>query len=77
MAEYTGLSLEEVSDILNPQANANGGKIVLSNFDAVFSVGELLKPGRYELVFRTPPAASLYASGDKEIRFPISFSSFR
>ena len=57
--------------------NAINGKISLSEFDAVFPIDELTKPGNYELVFRTPQIASLYARGDKEVRFPISFASFR
>ena len=77
MAAYTGFSREDIREILKTQASAGGGKIVLSEFDAVFPIEELSKPGRYELVFRTPPVASLYARGDKEVRFPISFSSFK
>lgn len=77
MAAYTGFSHDEIHQILGAQASASGGKIALSEFDAVFPIDELTKPGHYELVFRTPQIASLYASGDKEFRFPISFAGFR
>jgi hypothetical protein len=74
---YTGFSRDEIHQMLGAQASASGGKIALSEFDAVFPIDALTKPGHYELVFRTPPVASLYGSGDKEIRFPISFAGFR
>ena len=77
MAAYTGFSRDEIQEILDTQSNAVDGKISLSEFDAVFPIDELTKPGNYELVFRTPQIASLYARGDKEVRFPISFASFR
>ena len=77
MAAYTGFSRDEIQEILDTQSNAVDGKISLSEFDAVFPIDELTKPGNYELVFRTPQIASLYARGDKEIRFPISFAGFR
>lgn len=77
MAAYTGFSRDEIQEILNTQSNAVDGKISLSEFDAVFPIDELTKPGNYELVFRTPQIASLYARGDKEVRFPISFAGFR
>ena len=77
MAAYTGFSRDEIQEILDTQSNAVDGKISLSEFDAVFPIDELTKPGNYELVFRTPQIASLYARGDKEVRFPISFAGFR
>lgn len=77
MAAYTGFDHDEIHQILGEQVNTSNGNIVLSEFDAIFPVDELRKPGNYELVFRTPPTASLIASGDKEIRFPISLAGFR
>jgi len=77
MATYTGFSHAEIREILASQIQQAGGKVALSEFDAVFPIEEVIKPGRYEIVFRTPQIASLYAHGDKEIRFPISFSNFR
>lgn len=77
MATYSGLSKTEIREILGGDAAMHGGKISLSEIDAVFSADELAKPGRYELVFRTPQVASLYSSGNSEIRFPVSFVAFR
>lgn len=52
-------------------------EISLLESDAVYKASELKRPGKYEIVFRTPPTSSLIASGDKEIRFPVSFDKFR
>ena len=52
-------------------------QISLLESDAVYKASELKKPGKYEIVFRTPPTNNLIVSGDKEIRFPISFDKFR
>jgi hypothetical protein len=52
-------------------------QISLLKSDAVYKASELKKPGKYEIVFRTPPTNNLIVSGDKEIRFPISFDKFR
>lgn len=77
MAAYTGFTRSEIQEILKTQNSTNGGMMALTEFDAVFAIDELIKPGHYEVVFRTPQIASLYSRGDKEIRFPISFSNFR
>ena len=77
MVAYTGFSREEMQGLLGTSASAGSGKVVLSEFDAVFPIEQLTMPGHYELVFRTPPTGSLFARGDKEIRFPISFAGFR
>lgn len=52
-------------------------QISLLKSDAVYKASELKKPGKYEIVFRTPPTNNLIVSGDKEIRFSISFDKFR
>ncbi len=77
MITYTGYPRDEIREILNSQGLVIAGKVSLSEFDAVFLIDELLKPGHYEIVFRTPQVRSLYEQGNKEIRFPISFASFR
>lgn len=77
MVTYTGFTRDEIRQILSSQASASTGKVSLSEFDAVFPIDELVKPGRYEIVFRTPQISGLFARGDKEMRFPISFSGFR
>ena len=51
--------------------------VVLFESDAVYKASELRKPGKYEIVFRTPASNILISSGDKEIRFPISFDKFK
>ena len=45
--------------------------------DGIFAISELKKPGKYEIVFRTPPSSNIFVSGDKEIRFPVSFDKFK
>jgi hypothetical protein len=57
--------------------NIMASQISLLKSDAVYKASELKKPGKYEIVFRTPPTNNLIVSGDKEIRFPISFDKFR
>ena len=52
-------------------------QISLLESDGVYKANELKKPGKYEIVFRTPPNNNLIASGDKEIRISISFDKFR
>ncbi len=52
-------------------------EILLLESDAVYKASELKKPGQYEIVFRTPQTNNIIVSGDKEIRFPVSFDKFR
>ena len=85
ISSMTGLETDEIGR-LSPRTNAaqdtkmDGNKetkITLSELDAIFSIEELKKPGIYEVVFRTPPSNSMFTSGDKEIRFPITFDNFK
>lgn len=57
--------------------NISNTKITLSETDNVYKTSDLNKLGRYEIVFRTSATNNAFASGDKEIRFPISFSNFK
>lgn len=59
----------------NPENRSS--EIPLFESDAVYKASELIKPGHYEIVFRTPPTNNLIVSGDKEIKFPISFDKYR
>jgi len=85
ISSMTGLGTDEIRR-LSPRANAVqdtkvGGnkenKMTLSENEAIFLIEELKKPGTYEVVFRTPPSNSMFTSGDKEIRFPITFDNFK
>ena len=58
-------------------SSAQNTEIPLLESDAVYKASELKKPGKYEIIFRTPSTNNLIVSGDKEIRFPISFDRFR
>jgi len=51
--------------------------VALRPGDAVFSVEELRKPGRYEIVFRKPHVGALGARSNPEMRIPISLDKFR
>jgi hypothetical protein len=59
--------------------NENGAatNIVLLESDGIYDASDLKKQGKYEIVFRTPATSNMIVSGDKEIRFPISFDKFR
>lgn len=43
----------------------------------IFSASELKKPGQYEVIFRTPRSNFIFAKGDEERRYPISFDHFK
>lgn len=73
-----GWSPEELAKIKGEgPANAAQAMFPLAERDAVFSIEELRKPGRYEIVFRRPEAGLLGVARDKEVRFAISFDHFR
>jgi len=59
------------------ESTARASLITLSDRDAIFSIQELKKPGRYELVFRRLQASMLGNVKEKEVRVPISFEKFR
>lgn len=61
----------------NKKSNNKKTNIKLSETDNIYKTSDLNKPGSYEIVFRTPATNNVFASGDKEIRFPISFSNFK
>jgi len=73
---YTGMTLAEINELV-PNLPTNMGKVALTEFDAIYSIEELNKPGRYEVIFRTPATSNLLSTGDDEIRLPISFINFR
>lgn len=44
----------------------------------IYSIDELKKPGRYEIVYRTRANTNLFSGGGKnEVRFDISFANYR
>jgi len=43
----------------------------------VFRVDDLVRPGVYEVIVRTPKTSNLLLPGDKEIRFTVDFSRFK
>lgn len=43
----------------------------------IYTVENLNKSGKYEIVFRTPARSSVFDSGDEEVRFPISFKHYK
>jgi hypothetical protein len=61
---------------INQQA---GTSIPLTENDHIFSSQELSKPGKYEIVIRTPKTFNVIGSlwDDREIKYPIDFSKFR
>jgi hypothetical protein len=73
---YTGMTLAEINELV-PNSRPNMGKVALTEFDAIYSIEELKKTGKYEVIFRTPQTSNLISTGDDEIRLPISFSTFR
>lgn len=59
------------------KSSGQNTEIPLLESDSVYKASELKKPGKYEIIFRTPATNNLIVSGDKEIRFPISFDKFK
>lgn len=59
------------------ESTAGASLITLSDRDAIFSIQELKKTGRYELVFRRLQTGMLGNVKEKEVRVPISFEKFR
>jgi len=49
--------------------------------DGIYAISELKQPGKYEVIFRTLPSNDLMRNamggGEKEIRFAISFDTFK
>jgi len=74
---YVGLAREASKRTETLQQYGSSPTIALFDSDAIYKASDLKKPGKYEIVFRTPATNSLIVSGDKEIRFPISFDKFR
>jgi len=57
--------------------HTNPQSLVISETDNIYTISEISLPGKYEIVFRTPPSNNMFAKGDQEIRFPISFRNFK
>tara|TARA_R110002049_G_scaffold162267_2_gene327970 strand:+ start:249 stop:1145 length:897 start_codon:yes stop_codon:yes gene_type:complete len=62
---------------INSELTKKNTNIPLTETDNIYKIGDLNKLGTYEIVFRTLATNNILASGDKEIRFPISFSGFK
>jgi hypothetical protein len=77
---FTGATAEELSRMRGKTVEAaetGPTMLLLQSEDGVFAIEELIKPGKYELVFRQPNYGAFTGVGDKEIRVPIEFTSFR
>jgi hypothetical protein len=77
---YSDQKIQELTGISTGEgANEPGsvGTVQLTEYDGVFPLEEVCKPGNYEIIFRTRKINRLVLNGDKEIRFPISFDKFK
>lgn len=63
----------EVED--SPESHSS--TIHLSDNDAIFSLEEISKPGKYEIVFREPKATVLGGIETKEVRIAVAFDKLR
>ncbi len=75
IAEYSGAPIEERRELSSGKISKS--VVYLSEFDGIYSIDELKKPGEYEIIFRTPSTQSLLISGDREIRFSIDFRNYK
>lgn len=73
---YTGLTQEEIGELV-PNLSSKNGTIALSEYDSIYSIDELNKPGNYEIIFRTPRTSNLVSSGDDEVRINVTFNNFK
>ena len=71
--------MDALNYVAESSSNTNKTNSSVSLLDSanIYNVSDLNKSGTYEIVFRTPPSNSLFASGDEEIKFPISFSGYK
>ena len=58
------------------RSGQRAASIALAPGATIFSIEDLRKPGRYEIVLRQPHSGAPGAGSNSEIRFPISFSRF-